>query len=172
MRLALLACTVIAVLALPACAEQDVYLDPALRGIEVYLPRGLYPQTPYFSAYQVDLIHREALAVHDKIRHRFKYRYATWKGTWSSGVAPFAGEPYERLAELGTAILPLLIEKLLEDEEAPALVAYDHIAPMEFFVQSDPADTTPAPLALRARALKTIRRYLDLARKKTYRRTD
>jgi len=159
--------------ALVLTAEQEVYLDPALRGIEVYMPRGVYPQTPYLSAYEIQLIHREAEAVSSRVVESFGRRYATWKKTWGSSGFPKIGTPqYLDLAEMGREVLPLLIEKLLSEDELPAIVLYDHMIPLELFVASAPDDPPAPPVALRARVLKSIKRYLQLEPKLTYQRKD
>ena len=158
--------------ALVLTAEQEVYLDPALRGIEIYPPRGVYPQAAMLSALEVDLIHKEAEAVPHHVAEQFGRRYKNWRATWANGAAKMGGDEYDKLTEMGEAILPLLIEKLLSEEELPAIVLYDHMIPLELFVQSAPDDPPAPPVAARVRALKSIRRWLTQARKATYDRKD
>lgn len=163
---------VITLLPALALAEQDVYLDPVLRGIEVYLPRGVYPQTPFISAYEVELIRAEVSSVDNDVHDRFRPRFDGWKATWASGVPSTENLEFDLLARMGRPILPLVVEQLLEPENAPALALYDRAAPLEWYVGNAPDDTSPAPVLLRVRALRTVRRWLELSRKETYRRQD
>lgn len=158
-------------LATPAAAEQEVYLDPALRGIEVYLPRGHDPQMPHLSAYEVQLIQAEADAVDEGLHDRFRPRWDGWKATWGGGTPPVDGLEYDLLARLGRPILPLIVERLLIEDNAPGIALYDRVAPLEWFVPATD-DATPPPIALRLRVLKTIRRWLELSPKATFVRHD
>lgn len=154
-----------------AVAEQEVYLEPALRGIEIYLPRGQYPQTPHLSAYEVQLIQAEAEAVDEGLHDRFRPRWDGWKATWGGGAPPTDSLEYDLLARLGRPILPLIVDRLLLEDNAPGIALYDRVAPLEWFVPAAD-DATPPPIALRLRVLKTIRRWLELSPKATYVRRD
>ena len=59
----------------------------ALRGIEIYPPRGIYPQTPAFSIYEVQLIHDEAREVPRSVASTFRARYGSWRATWRRNPA-------------------------------------------------------------------------------------
>ena len=157
---------------LGAAAEQEVYLDPALRGIEIYRPRGQYPQEPMLGAYEVDLIHKEADAVPKAIHDRFRPRWDIWKATWGAGAPPLTGDDYELLAGMGRPILPLIVDRLLLEDNAPGVALYDRVAPLEWFVLTNPDDPAPPPVALRMKVLRTIRRWLELSPKETYVRND
>lgn len=155
----------------PALAEQEVYLEPALRGIEVYLPRGQYPQLPHLSAYEVQLIQAEADAVDEGLHDRFRPRWDAYKATWGGGPPSTDSVEYDLLARLGRPILPLIVERLLEEDNAPGVALYDRVAPLEWFVPATD-ESIPPPVALRLRVLKTIRRWLELSPKATYTRHD
>lgn len=155
-----------------AFAEQEVYLEHARRGIEVYLPRGAVPQLPYISAYEVELVRAEVARVPEKFRSRFGPRYEGWRATWAGGPPAVASPEFYGLARMGRAIMPLIIEQLLIEDQAPALALYDQVAPLEFFVGTPQEESLPAPVAQRLRALRTVRRWLELARKDSYRRHD
>ena len=171
MRWPLVMALVAALVATPAHAEQEVYQLPALRGTEVYLPTGVYPQSPYFSEYEVELIHAEAQAVPKAVAKPFRAAYNKWRATWVNGAGSMTVPEYGDVVKQGRPVLPLLIEKLLLDDEAPALIVYDHMIPLELFVQSTD-EPIPGPVALRVRALRSVRRWLDLSRKETYQRKD
>lgn len=133
-------------------------------------PAGVYPQDAVIAAREVDLVHEEADRVKRDVRKIFERRYAMWRATWAGGVAPFTTPEYQKLESMGRPIMPLLIEKLLDESEAPAMVLYDHVIPLEFFVQGEAA--APDSPVLRLRALQTIRRFLTLWPMRAWQRKD
>lgn len=170
MRLAWLALA----LALPAMGwcEQEVYLEPALRGIEIYRPRGQFPQMPAISAYEVELVRQEVACVPKGIHDGFRPAWDGWKATWSGGPPSIDTPEYDLLAEMGRPILPLIVDRLLLEDNAPGIVLYDHVAPFEWYSQAPADESAPPPVALRMRVLRTIRRWLELAPKASYIRHD
>jgi hypothetical protein len=137
---------------------------------DVRPPLFTYPQDSAITAFEVDLIRAEAKTVDHDTRKWFYRRYTQWRATWAGPAAPSTTPEYEVLESMGTKIMPLLIEKLLEEPEAPAMVLYDHIIPLEYFVQGEAAG--PDSPVLRLRALKTIRRWLTLWPMKAWERKD
>lgn len=137
---------------------------------DVRPPAGTYPQETAISAFEVELIRAEAATVDHDTRKWFGRRYALWRATWTGPAAPSTTPEYEKLESMGTRIIPLLIEKLLEESEAPAMVLYDHIIPLELFVTGEAA--APDSPVLRLRALKTIRRWVERWPMKAWERKD
>jgi hypothetical protein len=75
--------------------------------------------------------------------------YEAWKSTWFSGGLAISSDPgsravgkeFDALIAMGSAILPLVVEKLADPESFLALQLYDAIQPDEhLIVQYGPED--------------------------------
>ena len=74
-------------------------------------------------------------AVPEEIRSRFEERFATWKSNWFTDELVFStdtkdrvkAEGYDELLSMGGDIIPLVIEKLNEEENFIALVLYEDL---------------------------------------------
>jgi len=67
------------------------------------------------------------------LRAEFDVRYQAWRATWNPARSDTRGHArggeFDRLVELGEAIVPLVIERMVRADEFAALVLYDRLAP-------------------------------------------
>src|SRR5207247_1998647 len=79
----------------------------------------------------------------------FEQAFAVWKDSWFRGSLLVSSDPrtrtvgseYDQLIALGTAVIPLVIEKLAEPDNFLALQLYDAIqTDPNLLVQFEPSD--------------------------------
>ena len=101
------------------------------------------------------------------LRKAFIEAYAKWVATWSDPGIAFSSVPgdyaksdqFRRLLAMGEAIVPLVIEKLIEPDQFFALQLVEHLAKREIVSEFEPED----PIILEGeqeRAAATVRRWL------------
>ena len=121
-------------------------------------------------AYGLERLTERLQAVPPDLREAFERHFASWKQTWFAGAASRSsdsnacatGEAFEALLAMGPAILPLVVERLQEEENFVALVLYDRL-------QSDPdlkityEESDPRAIeGEQSRSQRTIRKWLDI----------
>ncbi|MGH7172377.1 MAG: DUF7689 domain-containing protein [Gemmataceae bacterium] len=103
----------------------------------------------YLSAAQKQLLHKQQTEISATVRTAFDTAFSAWKDSWFRGGLAVSSDPHTRavgsefdaLIALGSAILPLLIEKLADPENFLALQLYDVMQSEEnLLVQYEPDD--------------------------------
>jgi hypothetical protein len=122
------------------------------------------PELPVLSPAELEVIHTEAKWVRRSIKERFRDRYREWKESWpptaaSSPRSVAKGPRFKGVIDCRSECIPLLVEKLLDPLELPALYAFDTLTGLEFRVLLPPEFE---PVGDRARALLTIKRWIYL----------
>jgi hypothetical protein len=122
------------------------------------------PELPVFSAAELELIHTEARWVPGSLKERFRDAYQEWKLSWpptaaSSPRTVAKGPLFDAVIHRGPRCVPLLVEKLLDPLELPALYAFDKLTTLEYRVL---VPVEFEPVGERARAVLTIQRWIYL----------
>jgi hypothetical protein len=103
----------------------------------------------YISAPQKRLLKEERDQVDEAVQTAFESAFAAWKQTWFAGGLAVNSNPHSRavgkefdsLIALGSAVIPLVIEKLADPDNFMALQLYDAIQPNDrLIVQFAPDD--------------------------------
>src|SRR6266571_3035336 len=103
----------------------------------------------YLSAAQRKILRDRRSTIPVELQQAFDAAFSAWKKTWFSGGLAISSDPHTRavgkefddLIALGPAILPLVIEALVDPENFLALQLYDAIQPNEkLLVQFSPDD--------------------------------
>jgi hypothetical protein len=102
--------------------------------------------------------------VSPELRERFQMAYTAWQSTWFHGELAFTndtrdfsrGQTFDALKAMGTAILPLVVEKLLQSDNFPTLVLYDVLQPdPDLVIRYSPEDPRQIE-GEQARARRTV----------------
>jgi hypothetical protein len=112
-------------------------------------------------------VQTETAGVPQALRDSFERAYAVWQKTWSDPAIALSSSPGPRvgtqefrdLVALGTPILPLLMERALQQEHWSAVLAID-----ELTGRTDEALDLDDPKVLegeQGRAIDTVRRWLE-----------
>jgi len=123
----------------------------------------------------VDEVTRLAASVADvpsDIVAEFEAAFAGWKATWFAGdlmmsndTHDFArGDDYKKLTSLGADIVPLLVAKLRERDNFPALVLYDEIQSGKGLSIAYTADDPLQFEGEQARAARTVGKWIAAQR--------
>jgi hypothetical protein len=91
----------------------------------------------YLSRSNREELAKDIKAVPEETRAAFEKAFADWKASWFRGGLAINSNPYsravrleyDRLIALGSAIIPLVIERLSDPESFLALQLYDAIQP-------------------------------------------
>lgn len=97
----------------------------------------------------------------------FEKRFSAWKKIWHIGNLAFSSDPYSRiktaefreLKSLGKSILPLLANKLMDENNFLALPAFEELADNKFTIRIDAADEKVLE-GEQGRAYRTVKNYL------------
>jgi hypothetical protein len=100
-------------------------------------------------------------------RNRFDRAYREWKETWAHPLIAASSNPAARthtpefleLISLGTEIIPLLMEKLLDPDEFFALQAVDRLIRPEYVISKSPGDPSIF-LGEQGRAFETVKQWI------------
>lgn len=101
------------------------------------------------SAPQSKALRERVRSVPGDLRAAFEEAFNAWKGSWFRGGLAFSSDPptravgaeFDALIALGSGIIPLVIEKLVDPENFLALQLYDTIQPnRSLLVQFGPDD--------------------------------
>lgn len=104
----------------------------------------------------------------------FEALFEKLRDTWLSDEMKYSSNtrdlmktaPWQALYDMGTAILPLLVAKLMKEDNFFALPLYDELQPDSLLLTTCPAGTTDLSLLLegeQARAKRTVKKYLEAA---------
>ncbi|WP_147573556.1 DUF7689 domain-containing protein [Candidatus Stoquefichus massiliensis] len=88
-----------------------------------------------WSCFELNIIDKEIKKISLELVHEFEVRFIKWKNTWFQGETKYSSNTndlkkvteYQQLCELGEEVIPLLIRKLCDEENFPALVLYDEL---------------------------------------------
>jgi len=102
----------------------------------------------YLSPSQRRALKAERDKIAEESRVAFEHAFDAWKAIWFSGGLAISSNPhtravgkeYDNLIALGPAILPLVVEKLADPENFPALQLYDALQPNEKLLVQFEAD--------------------------------
>lgn len=114
-------------------------------------------------------VRRRATAMPAGVREYSEAAYARWKQDWSRPAMLASSAPWARayspafleLLALGTAVVPLLLEKLLDPDDFFALVALELLLPPALVASWTPDDERML-LGEQGRAQATIRRWTEV----------
>lgn len=89
----------------------------------------------YFDQTELTALKRAQSRLSTQLKKQFERLFLFWKAQWFTGKYQFSSntkdhrtaDGYQELLALGRDCLPLLVEKLLEEENFPALVLYDDL---------------------------------------------
>jgi hypothetical protein len=119
------------------------------------------------SAQELKILEDAVLNVDPALRASFEKTYREWKATWEHPLIVASSNPYDRtrsvqfleLIALGSGILPLLINQLLDQEEFFALQAVDRLLKPALSVVRGPYDDLIL-MGEQGRALETVKRWI------------
>jgi hypothetical protein len=120
------------------------------------------------TADQLNYVEARASQVDRQLKDQFDEAYGAWKATWNHPLIAFSSAPAARaqtvefleLIALGPEILPLLMEKLTDQDEFFALVAVDRLARPELLVTYE-LDDEAVLLGEQGRAIETVQRWVQ-----------
>jgi hypothetical protein len=104
---------------------------------------------PTLTTAQKNALRQERSQFPAELRAAFDTAFDAWKSTWFSGGLAISSDPgsravgkeFDTLIAMGPAVLPLVVEKLVDPESFMALQLYDAIQPDEhLIVQYGPED--------------------------------
>jgi hypothetical protein len=98
----------------------------------------------------------------------FEKRFSAWKKIWHTGNLAFNSDPYTRiktaefreLKALGKSVLPLLANKLMDENNFLALPAFEELADKKFTIRIDAKDEKVLE-GEQGRAFRTVKNYLS-----------
>jgi hypothetical protein len=119
------------------------------------------------TAAQKRMLREQINGIPADVRREFEDAFAAWKGTWFSGGLAISSDPHTRavgkefdeLIALGPAVLPLVIEKLIDPENFLALQLYDAIQPDERLLVQYGADDERILEGEQGRARRVVRAW-------------
>lgn len=97
----------------------------------------------------------------------FDKRFSAWKKIWHTGSHASSSDPYTRtktaeyreLKALGKVILPLLVKKLMDENNFLALPAFEELAEKKFTIRINPKDEKVLE-GEQGRTFRTVKKYL------------
>ena len=97
----------------------------------------------------------------------FERKFSAWKKIWHTGSHAFSSDPYTRtktaeyreLVALGKEILPLLVNKLLDENNFLALPAFEALAGKKLIIAVDAADEKVLE-GEQGRAFRTVKNWI------------
>jgi hypothetical protein len=118
-----------------------------------------------------DKMAQAAAGVFGETRQEFERLFAVWKANWFAGELMYSSdtrdlvkaEGYKELLAMGEDIIPLVIEKLNEEENFPALILYDDLQKDENLVVKYAKNDPPHILmeGEQTRARRTVKLWLN-----------
>jgi hypothetical protein len=97
----------------------------------------------------------------------FEKKFSAWKKIWHTGSNAFSSNPYTRtmtaefreLVALGQSILPLLVNKLMDEKNFLALPAFEKLANKRHIIRINPTDETVLE-GEQGRAFRTVKKWM------------
>jgi hypothetical protein len=101
----------------------------------------------------------------------FEKRFSAWKKIWHTGSNAFSSDPYTRtktaeyreLTALGKDILPLLVNKLMDESNFLALPAFEELANKRHIISINAADEKVLE-GEQGRAFRTVKNWIGSAK--------
>ncbi len=120
-----------------------------------------------FTKEEIRLIKQLCTEVDDKIKTAFEASFKTWKNSWMRGEISSVSDPYARtktgeyreLISLGKTIVPLLVNKLMDESNFLALSAFEQLAGKRLMIAINADDETVLE-GEQGRAYRTVKNYL------------
>lgn len=149
--------------------------------IQYYGARRIF-KDPFFPKYFLNYIEVKRAFTKEEIRlveslvketsketaAAFEKTFNAWKKSWLAGSLAFSSDPYARtkseaykeMIGLGKDIIPLLVSKLMDENNFLALPAFEQLAGKRSTIQIDAADEKIQE-GEQGRAFRTVKNYLD-----------
>lgn len=117
---------------------------------------------------QLSLLAARVAAIPAVVAAEFAVAFEAWKASWFTGDTALSsdtrdlarGEAYEKLKALGAQIIPLLIDRLRDRDNFPALILFDEIQTEKGLVVSYEANDLRQFEGEQARAGRTVLRWI------------
>jgi hypothetical protein len=117
---------------------------------------------------ETDAIKAEIQNLPQELVSSFEKYFKEWKATWFSGKFAFDSNPdtrkytseFDRLADMDTAIIPLVVDKLTEEDNFFALSLYEKLQRNPHLLVARNADDDSIMEGEQGRAYRTIMAYL------------
>jgi hypothetical protein len=121
-----------------------------------------------YSKEEITLVKRLVKEVPTEIAAEFEKRFRAWKSNWLKGSMSCVSDPYARtkaegyreLTSLGKDIIPLLINKLMDESNFLALPAYESLAGKRLTVAID-SKSEQVLEGEQGRAYRTVKLFLN-----------
>jgi hypothetical protein len=116
-----------------------------------------------------DRLKQETESVSKEIAAKFHETFAAWKNSWFTGSLSIDSNPYSRakgrefdaLVELGPQVLPLIVEKLIQDDNFFSLVIYDALQSDVRFIVEYASDDPRLLEGEQGRAIRVVKTWLS-----------
>lgn len=120
-----------------------------------------------FTKEEIDIIKDLMRNIPADKKLRFEKNFKAWKSTWLKGSLSSVSDPYARakgseyrtLTAMGKDIVPLLVNKLMDESNFLALSAFEQLADKKFMIRIDAADEKVLE-GEQGRAYRTVKNYL------------
>jgi hypothetical protein len=120
-----------------------------------------------FTREEIAIIRGLVKEVSPEIKAEFEKKFRTFKNSWFKGSLAAASDPYARnktaeyreVAAMGKAIIPLLVNKLMDESNFLALPAYENLAGKRLSIPIDSKDEKVLE-GEQGRAYRTVKLFL------------
>jgi hypothetical protein len=140
-------------------------------GIPIPLPKYLLDYMKVKRVYtkeEIAIIKELVKAVPAEITAEFEKKFRVWKNSWLSGSLSSASDPYARtklaeyreIAAMGKEIIPLLVNKLMDESNFLALPAYENLVGKRLSIPIDSKDEKVLE-GEQGRAYRTVKLFLS-----------
>ncbi len=120
-----------------------------------------------FTKVEMDMVQSLIKQIPREVTADFEKKFKAWQKAWFGGSLSFSSDPYARtktpeyreMIALGKSIIPLLVNKLMDENNFLALPAFEQLAGKRFTIQIDATDEKIQE-GEQGRAYRTVKAWL------------